>query len=165
MVPISRNKLGVFGPQWPTQFVTHVNSNLVLAACVFAIPSDTNTIGSMIDLARSNIAISIRTAYADAGYTSLSDIRSCHQRSMNLIAPVGENSFTEQTKQAKTASSEQPPKMDKDDFVFDFDEIRCTCPNRVTIDGTKDGKRTLPNGDVLQCFPMLILHETVMAVR
>lgn len=151
-VPISRNKLNVFGPLWPTQFVTHVGSNLVLAACVFSIASDSNTIGSMIDLARSNCDVEIRTVYADAGYTSLSDIRSCLQRSINLVAPVGENSFTERNKQAKIAQTGQPPTFTKNDFVFNYDGIECTCPNGVTIHGIKDGKRELPNGEVLQCY-------------
>ncbi|MCU0710324.1 MAG: transposase [Pirellula sp.] len=151
-VPISRNKLAVFGPLWPTQFVTHVQSNLILAVCVFTIPSDSNTIGSMIDLARSNGAINIRTAYADSGYSSLSDIRSCHERSIRLVAPVGENSFTEQKKQAKITVSGKQPKTTKDAFVFDYDKLRCTCPNGITMDATKDGKRTLLNGDVLQCY-------------
>lgn len=151
-VTISRNKLNVFGPLWPTQFVTHVGSNLVLAANVFSIASDSNTIGPMIDLTRSNCEMNLHTAYADAGYTSLSDIRSCHQRSINLVAPVNENSFTERNKQEKNARTGELPLFAKSDFRFDFETVECTCPNGVTLPGIKDGKRELPNGEQLQCY-------------
>jgi transposase len=151
-VTISRNKLNVFGPLWPTQFVTHVGSRLVLAAHVFSIASDSNTIGSMIDLARSNCKVNLRTAYTDAGYTSLSDIRSCLQRSINLVAPVSENSFSERNKQEKINRTGQPPSFTKSDFLFNYDTVQCTCPNGVTLQGIKDGKRELPNGEKLQCY-------------
>jgi transposase len=152
LVTISRNKLNVFGPLWPTQFVTHVGSHLILAACVLSVASDSNTIGSMIDLTRRNCDVNLRTVYADAGYTSLSDIRSCLQRSINLVAPVNENSFTERNKQEKIDRTGQSASFTKSDFTFDYDTVQCTCPNGVRLHGIKDGKRVLPNGEELQCY-------------
>ena len=104
-VPISRNKQKVFGPLWPTQFVTHNESGLVLAAHVFGNATDCGTIGTMIDMTRTNVSIELSKLYADAGYTSTCDILACKQRNVELIAPVNENSFTEQRlKENQTAS-------------------------------------------------------------
>ncbi len=151
-VPISRNKQKVFGPLWPTQYVTDNESGLVLAAQVFANATDCGTIGTMIDLVRTNISIDLNKLYADAGYTSTCDIRACKQRQVELIAPVNENSFTEQLLQEKQNVSPKLQVFARDQFVFDYDRQTCQCPNGVFATTTKDGCRVLASGESLQTY-------------
>ena len=45
----------------------------------------------------------------DAGYTSLLDLQECQERNVRLVAPVQENTFTEQKRaQAGPASHRRP---------------------------------------------------------
>jgi len=151
-VPISRNKQKVFGPLWPTQFVTHNESGLILAAHVFANATDCGTIGTMIDMTRTNLSIDLNKLYADAGYTSTCDIRACKQRNVELIAPVNENSFTEQLLKEKQNASPKQQVFSRDRFVFDYKAQTCKCPNGEVATATKDGTRILANGDSLQTY-------------
>ena len=151
-VPISRNKQKVFGPLWPTQFVTHNESGLVLAAHVFANATDCGTIGTMIDMSRANVSIDLSKLYADAGYTSTCDILACKQRKVELIAPVNENSFTEQRLKEKQTASPKLQVFSRDQFEFDYEALTCKCPNGEVATAAKDGTRALANGELLQTY-------------
>ena len=151
-VPISRNKQKVFGPLWPTQFVTHNDSGLVLAAHVFGNATDCGTIGTMIDMTRTNVSIELRKLYADAGYTSTCDILACKQRNVELIAPVNENSFTEQRLKEKQTASPKLQIFPRDQFKFDYEAQTCKCPNGEVATAAKDGTRALANGELLQTY-------------
>lgn len=151
-VPISRNKQKVFGPLWPTQFVTHNESGLVLAAHVFPNATDCGTIGTMIEMTRTNVSIDLSKLYADAGYTSTCDILACKQRHVELIAPVNENSFTEQRLKEKQTASPKLQVFPREQFVFDYEALTCTCPNGDVATAAKDGTRVLANGEFLQKY-------------
>ncbi|MDZ4851863.1 MAG: transposase [Pirellulaceae bacterium] len=159
-VPISRNKQKVFGPLWPTQYVTHNESGLVLAAQIFANATDCGTIGTMIDLVRTNVSIDLKKLYADAGYTSTCDIRACKQRMVELIAPVNENSFTEQLLREKQNASPKPKVFARAQFVFDYDNRTCRCPNGVVATTSKDGCRFFANGESLQTYRLTFPTST-----
>jgi Transposase DDE domain len=151
-VPISRNKKKVFGPLWPTQFVTHNKSGLVLAANIFVNATDCGTIGAMIDMTRANVSTEMSKLYADAGYTSSCDIHACNQRHIELIAPVNENSFTEQRLKEKQSASPKQQVFSRDQFKFDYKAQTCKCPNGEVVSAVKDGTRTLANGELLRTY-------------
>jgi transposase len=153
-VPISRNKQKVFGPLWPTQFVTHNESGLVLAAHVFDNATDCGTIGTMIDMTRTNVSIDLNKLYADAGYTSTCDILACKQRKVELIAPVNENSFTEQRRKEKQTASPMLQVFHRDQFNFDYEALTCKCPKGEVATAVKDGTRGLANGEILQTYQL-----------
>jgi transposase len=153
-VPISRNKQKVFGPLWPTQFVTHNESGLVLAAHVFDNATDCGTIGTMIDMTRTNVSIDLNKLYADAGYTSTCDILACKQRKVELIAPVNENSFTEQRRKEKQTASPMQQVFHRDQFNFDYEALTCKCPKGEVATAVKDGTRGLANGEILQTYQL-----------
>jgi hypothetical protein len=149
-VPISRDKKKVFGPLWPTQFVTHVASGLVLAAGVFANPSDSGTIGPMLKKVNQNIHRQIEELFADAGYTSQTDIQTCIDLGVKLIAPVQENSFTQANRKERQQAEGVLPKFQKCDFNIDYEKMQCQCPNGYVVNAIGHGSRKLANGDSLK---------------
>jgi hypothetical protein len=151
-VPISRDKKKVFGPLWPTQFVTHVTSRLVIAVGVFASPTDCGTIGPMLDMVRQNINRQMETVYADAGYTSQSDIQMCIDLGVKLVAPVKENSFTKANREERQQSKGAVPMFRKCDFNIDYEEMKCECPNGQVASAVSYGSRKLAYGKSLKVF-------------
>jgi transposase len=149
-VPISRDKRKVFGPLWPTQFVTHVTSGLIVAAKVFANPSDSGTIGTMLKKACQNTGQQIGILYADAGYTSQADIQTCVNLGVKLIAPVRENSFTQANREQRQEAKGVLPLFQKCDFNIDYEKMTCQCPNGRVVYAKGHGSRQLANGDSLK---------------
>lgn len=164
-VPISRDKKKVFGPLWPTQFVTHVASGLILAVSVFANPTDSGTIGPMLIKAHQNFR-QIDKLYADAGYTSQVDIKTCIDLKVQLIAPVKQNSFTQAMGKRKQADGILPL-YSKSDFIIDYEKMECQCPEGHVVTAKGHGSRELASGDLLKVsravFPILACAGCVRA--
>lgn len=151
-VPISRDKLKVFGPLWPTQIVTHNRTGMFIAAEVFENATDFGTLGPMIDLTHQNVSFKLTKIYSDSGYTSTCDIRACKERGVNLIGPVHENSYTERNRLEKLAVKSEPSTFLKENFSIDYEAMTCTCPNGVRVDASGDGTRVFANGEVLRSY-------------
>ena len=161
-VPISRDKKKVFGPLWPTQFITHIGSGLVLAVGVFATPSDSGTIGPMLSKVHQNLDRKIKTCYADAGFTSQSDIRTCLDLGVELIAPVQENSFTKAIREERQRASNSLQLFQKCDFKIDYDKMQCQCPNGQIVNARGHGSRQLANGESLKVFQFCFTEPKCM---
>jgi transposase len=121
--PIGKDKEKVFGPLYNSQYMIDPKTFLILASDVFARASDSGTIGRMIDSTNGTLGKHLKNVFADGGYSSVSDIKVCHARNVNLFAPVQENSGV--TKQSRNS---ELPTIARDQFPYSLDDNSYTCP-------------------------------------
>jgi hypothetical protein len=136
--PLGRDKEKVFGPMYTAEFVVDTTSLLVLSFGVFAQVTDAGTLAPMLDRTQEVTGFRLSQISTDALYFSLLDLQECQKRDVILVAPVGENSFTE----VKRAESE-PPQLGKDQFQWLPDEQTYRCPqgHRLEHEGQERRKR------------------------
>jgi hypothetical protein len=159
--PIGKDKEKVFGPLYNSQFMIDPKTFLVLASDVFARTSDSGTIGRMIDLTNTTLAKPLQNVFADGGYASVSDIKVCQARNINLFAPVQDNNGI--TKQSRNS---ELPTIARDQFTYSLDDNSYTCPQGhklVYVDRTRKRRaenqtvyesRYRLNGEICQTCPL-----------
>lgn len=121
--PLGRDKEKVFGPIYTPQFVVAPGSYVVLSWDVFAQATDAGTLAPMIDRTQAVVGGALRTMHADAGYSSLLDLHDSERRSVELFAPLGENSHSESKRSAKP-----PGQIPREQFTWLPEEQTYECP-------------------------------------
>lgn len=123
IAPFARDKEKTFCFLYTTQFMVDADSLLVLDYSVAPENTDVGTLGPMIDRVQERIGGTLKTVSADAGYSSLLDLKDCFERKIELLAPVQENSFSSQKRGIN--SSKQ---ICKDQFQWMAAEQTYRCP-------------------------------------
>lgn len=123
--PFARDKEKTYCFVYTGQMMVDADSLLILGYSVAAENTDVGTLGPMIDRVQKTIGGTLKQVSADAGYTSVLDLQDCHERGIDLLAPVGENSFSE----SKTATSAATKLFPRDQFQWRADEQQFICPN------------------------------------
>jgi transposase len=121
--PLGRDKEKVFGPLYTVQFLVAPISLLIMAWGVFAKATDAGTLPTMIDRAQKTLNQKLKKVLADAAYATLLDLKACLLRGILLLAPVQENSFTEQ----KRAAGKTRPN-NRAEFTWVSDQQTYLCP-------------------------------------
>jgi transposase len=136
--PLGRDKEKVFGPMYTAQFVVDTASLLILSFEVFAQVTDAGTLPPMLDRTQEVTGIMVTQISTDSAYASLLDLQECQKRSVQLVAPIQENDFTEQ----KRAKAENPG-ISKDQFQWLPAEQTYSCPmgHRLTYKGREQKRR------------------------
>jgi hypothetical protein len=129
VAPLGRDKEKVFCPLYTAQFLVAPISLLVICWGVFAKATDAGTLPTMIDRAQKIVKGKLKKILADAAYATLLDLKACLARGILLMAPVQENSFTEQKRAA--AKTRQ---ISRDEFTWVADEQTYLCPQGHTLD-------------------------------
>lgn len=144
--PLGRDKEKVFCPMYTAEFVVDTASLLILSFDVFTQVTDTGTLAPMLDRTQEVTGAMLIQISTDAGYFSLLDLQDCQERNVRLVAPVGENDFTEQ-KRAQAG----PPRIGKDQFQWLPEEQTYRCPegHRLTYKG-KEKKDRRDDNTVIQ---------------
>ncbi len=124
-----RDKEKVFCPLYTPQFVVEPNSLLVLAWDVFAQATDTGTLAPMIDRTKAIVGDRFKEMMADSSYATLLDLLACQARDVELLAPVQENSFTQQ-KRAKKGT----PANNREQFTWCPELQTFICPQVHPLD-------------------------------
>ena len=94
--PLGRDQEKVFCPMYTSEFVVDTASLLILSFDVFTQVTDAGTLAPMLDRTQEVTGAMLIQISTDAGYTSLLDLQECQERNVRLVAPVQENTFTEQ---------------------------------------------------------------------
>ena len=130
VAPFARDKEKTFCFLYTSQFLVDADSLLVLSYSVAPENTDVGTLAPMIDRAQELIGGTLKQVSADAGYTSVLDLQDCFDRNINLIAPVQQNSFTEekQSQKSQRKSKNRPPQIHRDEFRWLEDEQTYECP-------------------------------------
>ena len=126
--PLGRDKEKVFCPLYTAQFLVEPNSLLVIGWDVFAQATDTGTLLPIIDGAQRIVGGKLQKIVADAAYATLLDLQGCQKRKIELIAPVQENSFTQQ----KRAAADKQ-RSNRDQFVWLAELATYRCPQGYTL--------------------------------
>jgi hypothetical protein len=136
--PLGRDKEKVFGPMDTAEFVVDTASLLILSFDVFPQVTDAGTLPVMRDRTREVTGFMVSQIGTDALYFSLLDLQQCQARDVILVAPVGENDFTEQ-KRAESG----PARIGKDQFEWLPEEQTSCCPqgHRLEHEGQERRKR------------------------
>ena len=144
--PLGRDQEKVFCPMYTSEFVVDTASLLILSFDVFAQVTDAGTLAPMLDRTQEVTGAMLIQISTDAGYTSLLDLQECQERNVRLVAPVQENTFTEQ----KRAQAD-PPRIGKDQFQWLPEEQTYRCPegHRLNYKG-KEQKRRREDNTVTQ---------------
>jgi transposase len=121
--PLGRDKEKVFCPLYTVQFLVAPLSLLIIAWGVFAKATDAGTLPTMIDRAQQIVNHQLKKVLADAAYATLLDLKACLLRGILLLAPVQENSFTEQ----KRAAGKTRPN-NRGEFTWVSDQQTYICP-------------------------------------
>jgi transposase len=144
--PLGLDKEKVFCAMYTTEFVVDTTSLLILSFDVFAQTTDAGTLAPMLDRTQEVTTIMLSQIGTDAGYVSLLDLQECQQRNVILVAPVGENDFTEE-KRAQAG----PARIGKDQFQWLPDEKTYRCPEGHRLDYKgKEQKRRRNDQKVIQ---------------
>jgi transposase len=136
--PLGRDKEKVFGPMYTAEFVVDTASLLILSFDVFPQVTDAGTLPVMLDRTAEVTGFMPGQISTDALYFSLLDLQECQERKVKLIAPVGENDFTE----AKRADSDRAG-IGKEQFRWLPEEQTYRCPrgHRLDHEGRERRKR------------------------
>jgi hypothetical protein len=136
--PLGRDKEKVFGPMYTAEFVVDTASLLILSFDVFPQVTDAGTLPVMLDRTAEVTGFMPSQISTDALYFSLLDLQECQEREVKLVAPVGENDFTE----AKRAKSDQA-RIGKEQFQWLPEEQTYRCPqgHRLEREGRERRKR------------------------
>lgn len=128
--PFARDKEKTFCFLYTTQFMVDASSLMVLGYSVAAENTDVGTLAPVIDHVQELIGGTLQQVSADAGYTSVLDLQDCADRNINLIAPVQQNSFTEQKQieESQSPSSKSLPQIHRDEFRWLEEEQTYQCP-------------------------------------
>lgn len=100
------------------QVVTDEKHGLIVSADVVAESNDFNQFSSQIDMANETLGKNWKTATADAGYSSIEDLKEIHDKGITVIVPS--------QKQALHEKSES--EFDKDKFKYDPENDCYICP-------------------------------------
>ena len=138
LAPFARDKEKTFCFLYTTQMMVCRHSKITLGYTVDASNTDVGTIAPMIDKVQSLLGGSLKRVMVDAAYTSLLDLMDCAERNVELIGPVGSNSFTASKQQSKPN-----PRLTKSDFNWLDDEQCYQCPqgHKMTRDSKDNIKR------------------------
>ena len=136
--PLGRDKEKVFGPMYTAEFVVDTASLLILSFDVFPQVTDAGTLPLMLDRTEEVTGFMPSRISTDALYFSLLDLQECQKREVILIAPVGENDFTEQER-----AESGPARIGKEQFQWLPEEQTYRCPqgHRLEHDGRERRKR------------------------
>jgi transposase len=147
--PLGRDKEKVFGPMYTAEFVVDTASLLILSFDVFPQVTDAGTLPVMLDRTAEVTGFMPGRISTDALYFSSLDLQECQERKVKLIAPVGENDFTE----AKRAESDRD-RIGKDQFRWLPEEQTYRCPqgHRLDREGRERRKRRDDNEVVLHRY-------------
>lgn len=147
--PLGRDKEKVFGPMYTAEFVVDTASLLILSFDVFPQVTDAGTLPVMLDRTAEVTGFMPGRISTDALYFSLLDLQECQERKVELVAPVGENDFTE----AKRAESDRD-RIGKDQFRWLPEEQTYRCPqgHRLDREGRERRKRRDDNEVVLHRY-------------
>lgn len=138
LAPFARDKEKTFCFLYTTQMMVCRNSKITLGYTIAPENTDVGTIAPMIDKVQRLLGGSLKRVLVDAGYTSLLDLMDCSQRNVELIGPVGSNSFTASKQQGK-----KEQRFDKSKFKWLQDEQQYQCPqgHKMAYDSKEKIKR------------------------
>lgn len=129
VAPLGRDKLKVFRPLYTVQYVVAPYSHLVMSYGCEPEVTDVGTLAPMIDKTQKVVRGQLETMIADAAYCSIVDLQDCHEREIELLAPVQSNEFTESKKNAKPNQQ-----ISRDEFDWDEAEQCYRCPQGHRLD-------------------------------
>ncbi len=121
--PLGRDKMKVYRPMYTVQYMIEPKSRLIISYQCDAAVSDVGTLIPMVDRTQEIVGQRLKTVLADAAYCSILDLRDCAERTIELLAPVQANAFTEKKKRNKVDAQ-----IPKDDFVWSEAERTYQCP-------------------------------------
>jgi hypothetical protein len=127
--PLGRDKLKVFRPLYTVQYVVAPVSQLIMSYCCEPEVTDVGTLAPMIDKTQKAVGGQLKTMMADAAYCSIVDLQDCHERGIELLAPVQSNAFTESKKKA-----EPNQQISRDEFDWDEAGQCYRCPQGHRLD-------------------------------
>lgn len=130
--PLGRDKLKVFRPLYTVQYMVAPGSHLIMAYCCEPAVTDAGTLIPMIEKTQQVVGGRLQTVLADSAYCSIVDLQDCHDRQIELLAPVQANSFTKAKKKAKPTGQ-----IPREEFAWDQAEncYRCPAGHRLAYHG------------------------------
>jgi transposase len=154
IAPLGRDKLKVFRPLYTVQYVIAPHSHLILAYGCEAQATDAGTLAPMIDRTQSAVRGRLRTMLADSAYCSILDLQACLDRSVELLAPVQENTFTA-AKRSRPGAVQIP----REEFTWDEAQNVYRCPAGHLLNYIDRARKQRAGGHTLwesryRCDPM-----------
>jgi transposase len=141
--PFGRDKMKVYRPLYNVQTMTGVETDFVFAYSVTPTLSDSGHLVPMIDQMTAATGQPLKVVLADSGYPSGDELAECEARSVNVIAPWNENSFTaeKRTKDGKDAP------ITKREFKWDPTIPGYRCPEGLLLTYRERTTKQKANGD------------------
>jgi transposase len=122
-----RDKLAVFRPLYNAQIAYDLDSELILAAEVFAQPNDTGTLPVMLTVFTAWVGHVPSDLLADAGYATVIDATACATAGVVLYAPYQANDFSHRG--AASAKAKAARLLPKERFTWDATRDVYVCPS------------------------------------
>jgi transposase len=141
--PLGRDKMKVYRPMYTTQFMVVPFSYFILSYCCEASSTDAGTLAPMIDKTNALVDDRLETVAADCGYCSILDLKACHERNIELLAPV-DSGVSKLSKQKSDSG-----KITREDFIWDAENNFYRCPNGNVLDYLDRGRKWRLGGQFL----------------
>lgn len=120
---IGKDKCKVVRPLYNVEYMTDVESDVILSYGVFTQNNDTGLLAPMIDLTHQFLARPLDVVHADSGYCSILELIDCQERQVELLSPVADRSAVRRN--TSQDGGEQIPAIE---FQLDESSGVMTCP-------------------------------------
>jgi transposase len=136
-----RDKLDVFRPLYNAQVAYDLDSELILAADVFAQQNDTDTLPVMLTVFTTWAGHAPSALLADAGYATVLDATACVAAGVVLYAPYQTNDF--HGRGASPAEAKRAKMLPKERFTWDPARGYYVCPSghAMPLESSKTERR------------------------
>lgn len=143
---LGRDKYNVFRPLYNVQFLSDLDSQLVLGYEVFARNNDAGTLGRMLECVTQMTGVKLSILLADATYITASNLAIGDQAAVCLYGPWQENDYSPKNKKnGKKKSRKQIPKKE---FQW-LEELQMyRCPEGHLLKWIGKQKRVQADGEV-----------------
>jgi transposase len=137
-----RDKLDVFRPLYNAQIAYDLDSELILAAEVFAQQNDTGTLPVMLTVLTTWVGHTPSVLLTDAGYATVIDATACAAAGVVLYAPYQTNDL--QSHAASEAAAKKTKMLPKERFTWDPARGCYVCPSGHAMphESSKTERRT-----------------------
>jgi transposase len=119
--PLGRDKMKVYRPMYTVQLMVTTTSFILSYLCE-ASSTDAGTLAPMIDKSKAIVGDRLKTVLADGGYLSILDLKACHERNVQLVAP------SDSTPSTSSENQTDIKKTTREDFVWDAEHNLYRCP-------------------------------------
>jgi transposase len=149
-----RDKLAVFRPLYNAQIAYDLDSELILAAEVFAQQNDTGTLPVMLTVVTTWVGHIPSDLLTDAGYATVIDATACAAAGVVLYAPYQTNDFSDRGVAPAKAKAKAARMLSKERFTWDATRDVYVCPagHAMPRESSKRERRVGEQSVVRHCY-------------